>query len=113
MIFWKKKKRVPQLHALLADLFGGCDREYDRQVAALDLGAYDEPIAEQALIHIAQRIDEEEDLLKCCGNSIGDIWSRNRRFDEEAAAILTKAAQRGLAEELMGDFPTEIRKLNL
>ena len=113
MIFLRKKKPLPQLHGLLIDLFGGSGREYDRQVASLDLGGYDEPIAEQALIHIARQADEGEVLVESCGTSIGDIWRRKCRFDEATAAILALGARRGLAKELVNDFPAEVRKLKL
>ncbi len=113
MIFGKPKKPFPQLEGLVSVLFTIKEREYDRQCAAMELGAYEEPIAEQALIHIGQRIDEPALILEACGVSIGDIWRLKGTFNADIAAALAPAAQRGLAEELKEDFPAELRKLNL
>lgn len=103
--------RAPQLEGLLSILFKLKASLSDREMAASDLGAYDEIIAEAALIHIGQRPDEPESLLEMCGTSLGDIWRRKGRFDDLIAASLIPAAKKGLAEELREDFPLETSKL--
>ena len=113
LMIFSKKKPIPQPEGMISVLFTIWERENDRYIAADDLAGYDEPIAEQALIHIAQRLDEPEDILEMCGTSLGDIWRRKGVFDADIAATLTPAARRGLAEELQEDFPAEIGKLNL
>ncbi|MEQ1931257.1 MAG: hypothetical protein ABL957_12130 [Parvularculaceae bacterium] len=107
----RKQKPFPQLEGLISILFTLRAKLSDREMAASDLGAYDEPIAEAALIHVGSRVDEPHSLLEFCGTSLGDIWRRKRRFRFEVADALALQAKRGLANELKEDFPDEIGRL--
>ena len=45
----------------------------DRGDAAMDLGAYDEPEAERALMQVATDPAVDEDIADSCGESLGDV----------------------------------------
>ncbi len=64
----------------------------DRDDAAIDLGQYDQPEAEAALIKVASNLDEDDDLSDSCGESLAEIWSRKHELDLEKLSTLNKVA---------------------
>ena len=112
-LMFRKDSDFPQLEGLAATLLSLNSRVYDREVAALELGAYDEPLAEYALVHIASRTDEPRDVLSACGASIGDIWRRKGRFDRHICLQIRPEALLSLLEELEEDFPDEVSKMKV
>jgi len=52
-----------------------------RHIAAMYLGHFDSENALKSLIEFASNDHEDETLLISCGDSIAEIWDRNRDFD--------------------------------
>ncbi|QNN69441.1 hypothetical protein [Thermomonas carbonis] len=53
----------------------------DRHDAAMDLGEYDEPEAEAALLQLVQDQSVDPDIADAAGESIWSIWSRQDRSE--------------------------------
>lgn len=53
----------------------------DRVDAALDLGTFDEPEAEAALVEIALAHEEDPDIADEVGHSLWEIWKRKGKYD--------------------------------
>ena len=66
----------------------------DRDDAAMDLGAFDEPAAEQALLKIVTTHSEDEDLIDTAGESLWEIWNRQGKFDAALVAQMHREAQK-------------------
>lgn len=49
----------------------------DRQDAAMDLGAFDDPEAEAALLAVALNHAEDPNIADAAGESLREIWLRN------------------------------------
>jgi hypothetical protein len=64
----------------------------DRDDAALDLAAYDEPAAEGALLTIA--LGKDADLADSAGHSIWEIWQRKRKHDGDIVARMHPEARK-------------------
>lgn len=56
----------------------------DRDDAAMDLGRFDEPMAEDALFHVATDSGEDIDLVETSGESLAEIWCRKNKLDRDA-----------------------------
>ena len=65
----------------------------DRLDAAMDLGEYDEPAAEQALLRIVLDTSAD-DLADEAGNSLSEIWARKEKFDPELVARMHPEARK-------------------
>jgi hypothetical protein len=65
----------------------------DRHDAAMDLGTFDEAAVLVALIEVASDAQEDELILDGCGESIAEIWARQRMFDSPTVAGLTEPAR--------------------
>jgi hypothetical protein len=86
-------KGVPlQPEGLVRVLLDATAELSDRHDAAMDLSAYDEPKAEQALARIACDMAEDHDLADACGESLAEIWSRQARLDDDVVGKLSPAA---------------------
>ncbi len=82
------------------------DAEYgDRDDAAMDLAAYDEPEAESALIKVACDPEVYEGLADSCGESLGEIWVRRDATDKSIFKKLTPTAARILLGVLEANSP--------
>ena len=66
----------------------------DRLDAAMDLGEYDEPAAEQALLRIVLDANADEDLADEAGNSVREIWSRQGKYDADLVARMHPEARK-------------------
>ena len=75
MGIFSKKQMIPQPQGLVSVLLDEYAPFGDRDDAAMDLGAYDEPEAEEALFSVACRPDTDRLLTETCGESLGEIWS--------------------------------------
>ena len=69
----------------------------DRHDAAMDLGAFDEPAAEEALLKVVLNEAEDEDIADPAGDSLRDIWTRKGTFDSELVARMHPAARKFFA----------------
>jgi hypothetical protein len=65
----------------------------DRHDAAMDLGAYDEMIAEKALIQTVTDVDEDEDIVDAAAESLHEIWLRKNRRDNDLITKMHPAAR--------------------
>jgi HEAT repeat protein len=66
----------------------------DRHDAAMDLGEYDEPEAEEALLQIVLADDQDEDLADAAGESLWQIWGRKGKHDIDLAARMHPEARK-------------------
>ena len=53
----------------------------DRDDAAIDLGEFDDPTAEDALTRIVQDMSEDGDIADRAGESLAEIWKRKSKWD--------------------------------
>ena len=95
--------RVAQPQGLISVLLDKTlDPDNDRDDAAMDLGAYDEPEALTALIQVASDPTEPHDLLEQCADSIYAIWRRRGGADQAMVARLAPPAREYLARTPTG-----------
>lgn len=66
----------------------------DRDDAAMDLGSYDEPEAEDALIKIVLNHTEDEDLVDSAGESLKEIWQRKGQIKKDLIEKMHPAAKK-------------------
>lgn len=66
----------------------------DRHDAAMDLAAYDETAAEQALLSIALDASSDGDLADEAGHSLFEIWTRKGKQDPGLVARMHPAARK-------------------
>ena len=66
----------------------------DRLDAAMDLGLFDEPAAEQALLRIVLDASADGDLADEAGNSVCEIWSRQGKYDADLVARMHPEARK-------------------
>jgi hypothetical protein len=64
----------------------------DRHDAAMDLGAFDEKSAEEALALLACDLGTGEDLADACGESLAEIWCRKGDVTRDVLTRLTPAS---------------------
>jgi hypothetical protein len=83
-----------QPDGLIDVLLDSAEEIGDRQDAAMDLSAYDEPAAEQALLQIALDPSSDEDLADEAGHSLWEIWGRKGKRDAAAVARMHRAARK-------------------
>ena len=103
--------RIPaQPHGLIGVLLNPDARE-DWINAATDLGAYDEPEAEQALLRLATSPNADEALAVICGESLATIWCRKRFVDPAKVARLTPAARKVAISKIEALRPDLLPKL--
>jgi hypothetical protein len=80
-------------------------RADEREEAAADLAAFDEPEVLEALVRAGMRQDEDSDVLERIGESISEIWFRKRTFDAGIASRLAPAAAKALKDTLRRSLP--------
>ncbi len=66
----------------------------DRHDAAMDLAAYDEPAAEQALLRIALDGSSDEQLADEAGHSLWEVWHRKGKHDADLVARMHPEARK-------------------
>jgi len=90
---FSKRRIVPQPQGLIGVLLDESAEYGDRDDAAMDLGAYDEPEAEEALLSVACLPETDPNLAERCGESLGEIWSRRASLSRGGLLKLTGAAR--------------------
>ena len=68
---------MKQPQGLIEVLLDVTASEVDRDGAAIDLGAYDEPEVEEALIRVGADLSTPNSVAASCGESLAEIWMRN------------------------------------
>ena len=68
--------------------------EEERMDAAHALEDFDDENTLNTLIGLCKDMNEDVVLVSICGESIGNIWNRNKHFDLEIYQSLQKVAQR-------------------
>lgn len=66
----------------------------DRCDAALDLGSFDDPEAEAALLNVVMDQQSDADLADNAGNSLWEIWSRSGKVSQAVVARMHPAARK-------------------
>jgi hypothetical protein len=65
----------------------------DRDDAAMDLGSFDEPEVENALLKIILNHNEDEVLVDSAGESLKEIWQRKGQIKEDLVKKMHPAAR--------------------
>jgi hypothetical protein len=66
----------------------------DRDDAAMDLGEFDEPAAEEALLKVVLSQTEDEGIADRAGESLWQIWKRKGKRDAGIIALMHPAARK-------------------
>lgn len=66
----------------------------DRCDAAMDLGSFDEPAVEEALLTVVQREAEDEGIADSAGESLWEVWRRKGKYDAAMVARMHPAARK-------------------
>lgn len=66
----------------------------DRDDAAMDLGEFDEPAVEEALLKVVLSPTEDEGIADSAGESLWQIWSRKGKRDTNLIALMHPAARK-------------------
>ena len=66
----------------------------DRDDAAMDLGEFDEPAVEEALLQVVLSHTEDEGIADRAGESLWQIWSRKGKSDPDIIARMHPAARK-------------------
>jgi hypothetical protein len=84
-------KQPDGLISVLLDTNAECG---DRDDAAMDLGQYDEPAAEEALLKVVLSQTEDEDIADTAGESLWQIWTRKGKVDPSIVVRMHPAARK-------------------
>lgn len=68
--------RISQPSGLISVLLDASAPFGDRHDAAMDLGEYDAPEAEAALLQVASDLSSDPDIADAAGESLSSIWMR-------------------------------------
>ena len=93
----KSHKQPDGLISVLLDVAAPCG---DRDDAAMELGAFDEPAAETALLKIVTAHSEDEGLIDTAGESLWEIWNRQAKFDATLVGRMHPGAQKFFKDRL-------------
>lgn len=74
-------KKTKQPEGLIQVLLDKNAEFGDRDDAAMDLGEFDDPAAEDALTQIVQEMTEDGDIAIRAGESLAEIWKRKSKWD--------------------------------
>ena len=86
--------RAEQPAGLISVLLDPTADEASRGDAAMDLGDFDEPEAEAALLRIALDLSDDGDLADDAGQSLWEIWQRSGKVDAELVARMHPEARK-------------------
>ena len=75
---------MKQPQGLIEVLLDVTAAEADRDDAAMDLAAYDEPEVEEALIRVGADSSTPNSVAASCGESLAEIWIRNKTLNLDA-----------------------------
>ena len=79
---------VKQPQGLIEVLLDVTAAEADRDDAAMDLAAYDEPEVEDALIHVGADASTPSSVAASCGESLAEIWLRKKTLNLDVLKLL-------------------------
>lgn len=79
---------------LIAILYDATASEAERDDAIIDLGNYDEVIAEESLFRASQELQLSEMLLSSIGESLANIWIRKNNVDFNKFKLLPSTVQK-------------------
>ena len=85
---------MKQPEGLISVLLDSTAEFGDRHDAAMDLAAFDEPAAEQALLRIALDGSSDEQLADEAGHSVWEIWRRKGTHDAELVTRMHPEARK-------------------
>jgi hypothetical protein len=83
----------PTARALIAVLLDGNAREDERDDAAMDLSAFDEPEVHAALARVATDPAENDLVAGSAGESLAELWAARGALDRAVLERLTPAAR--------------------
>jgi hypothetical protein len=75
---------MKQPQGLIEVLLDVTAAEADRDDAAMDLAAFDEPEVEEALIRVGTDSSTPNSVAASCGESLAEIWIRKKTLNLEA-----------------------------
>lgn len=101
-------ERIEALRKILLELPANLG---ERDDAAMDLEAFDEPEAVQVLLKVGSNPNEDEMVLEKCGESLAGIWLRTGRFDPSGFSSLVGNARREARIFLSAKHPEWIKGL--
>ena len=96
---------MKQPYALIEILLNNKCRFDERDDAAMDLSEYDEIEAEEALISIAKNKEEPSLLVASAGESLAEIWLRNRKIKIQLIKSLREEASKEIISFLETKAP--------
>ena len=104
MKFGENVMKQPQ--GLIEVLLDVTASEADRDDAAMDLVAYDEPEVEEALIRVAADLSNPSSVAASCGESLAEIWIRKRKLNHAALQRLSREAYNEAMELIRAKEPS-------
>ena len=72
---------MKQPQCLIEVLLDVTASEAERDDAAMDLAAYDEPAVEEALIRVGADLSTPNVVAASCGESLAEIWLRKKQLN--------------------------------
>ena len=104
------KNRVNLLIKLLIDMTASVS---ERDDAAMDLADFSEDSAVDALLSVAENINEDPIILNSCGESLGAIWVRKNLFNEKDFYRISGIARYGVYFVLRARKPEWVKNYQL
>ncbi len=86
--------KLKQPQGLVAVLANRGNEFGDRHDSAMDLGAFDEPEAEAALLAVASDLLEDPDIADAAGESLSAVWSRKGKSEPGLVAKMHPEARK-------------------
>jgi HEAT repeat protein len=86
--------KLEQPQGLVAVLAHRASEFGDRHDAAMNLGAFDEPEAEAALLAVASDLSEDPDIADAAGESLSEVWARKGRSEPGLIAKMHPEARK-------------------
>ena len=83
---------MKQPQGLIEVLLDVTASEADRDDAAMDLAAYDEPAVEDALIRVGADASTPNSVAASCGEAFAEIWMRKKTLNLDALKLLKSEA---------------------
>jgi hypothetical protein len=87
-------KRAKQPEGLLSVLADRSAQFGDRDDAAMDLCAFDQPEVEAALIAVVTDPCEDPDIVDSAGESLREIWRRGGKFESSLVSRMRPEARK-------------------
>ena len=88
------KDEAEQPEGLIGLLLDKSAETGDRHDAAMDLGIYDDPRVERALLQVALDLTEDEEIADAVGESLSQVWKRAGKEDVTIVEQMHPAARK-------------------